>query len=171
MTVLQNGKLVIAYQDNYYTGVHIRHLINYRSNCWITSGDQHSLTLDETSLINSRTFSGFGGSNTLKWKFTSNGKYSVSLAYSYLLQSPDFINNLTSSWSSNNWRHLWKLRQPMKMIIFLWKIGRNYVPVRFELNKRINSIEPSYPFCSSECETVDHLFWSCSFTRPVWFWM
>ena len=57
------------------------------------------------------------------------------------------------------------------MIIFLWKICTNCLPVRTELHKRITGISPLCHFCDDANEIVEHLFLLCPMAKAIWFGM
>ncbi|XVF42020.1 hypothetical protein PTKIN_Ptkin01aG0326800 [Pterospermum kingtungense] len=56
-----------------------------------------------------------------------------------------------------------------KLIIFLWKICTNCLPVRAELHRRVQRIPPECVFCLNNEESVEHLFFECTFARAFWF--
>ncbi|XWS30075.1 hypothetical protein CRYUN_Cryun24cG0087200 [Craigia yunnanensis] len=72
-------------------------------------------------------------------------------------------------WSPKVWKSLWSLKLPLKMIIFLWKICSNSLPVPFVLHRFIPNISPLCPLCPKEDETLEHLFVKCPMARAVWF--
>ncbi|XWS57019.1 hypothetical protein CRYUN_Cryun09bG0135800 [Craigia yunnanensis] len=78
-------------------------------------------------------------------------------------------NSETQSMPPSAWNKLWSLKVPFKLIVFLWKICNNCLPMRIEIHKRFSEITPNCPMCYREGENMEHLFFLCPFTRAVWF--
>ena len=57
------------------------------------------------------------------------------------------------------------------MIIFVWKICINCLPVRYELHKRMPDISPLCHFYNEANETIEHLFLLCPLAKATWFGM
>ena len=114
-----------------------------------------------------RTFSISGDQDKTVWKFNDNGDYTVSSTY-WLLFNEHHEEN-PSGWKSCFWKRLWSFKLPYKLIIFIWKICSNCLPVRSELHKRVQGISPHCHFCNKEEETIEHLFLLCPMARAIWF--
>ncbi|KAK5777975.1 hypothetical protein PVK06_045942 [Gossypium arboreum] len=52
-------------------------------------------------------------------------------------------------------------------LIFLWKLCRNYLPLRIELCARNITRNSNCPSCDRMDENIDHLFPTCSFARAI----
>ncbi|KAA3475259.1 reverse transcriptase [Gossypium australe] len=61
-----------------------------------------------------------------------------------------------------------ELQLPSKIKIHLWRLTRNYVPHRCNLNKRKLTLEVACPLCKSAPEDSEHLLWSCEVLRRIW---
>ncbi|KAG0491775.1 hypothetical protein HPP92_005173 [Vanilla planifolia] len=64
---------------------------------------------------------------------------------------------------------LWHRLIPEKVSIFLWRLHHAALPFPKALNRIGISLVSKCPFCSNRDEP-DHLFWSCSISRPIWTW-
>ena len=118
-------------------------------------------------LLKQWAYSVLGRHDKFVWKFNSNGEYFISSAYHTLVneQHHDTIHG----WFLGLWKRLWCLRLSYKIIIFLWKICTNSLPIRTELHKRIPQIPPTCPLCQLHDETMKHLSLEYSMSRAIWF--
>lgn len=66
------------------------------------------------------------------------------------------------------WSTIWKLKLPMKIITFIWKVLHNGLQVKSTLKSRGIASEPACPLCNEDDETLSHLFLYCQFSRAVW---
>jgi ribonuclease HI len=98
------------------------------------------------------------------WPYTSTGEFQVRKAYT-LLQH-DIPNG--SGTLHHNWKLLWKLKLPHKILTFTWKILHHALPLKTELNKRGINCANTCSLCNSITETMEHIFLQCSFARAVW---
>jgi hypothetical protein len=76
---------------------------------------------------------------------------------------------------SNSWKALWKLKLNARLILFLWKIAWNLFPSKAKLKAifQIPSLDSLCPLCSTEEDSLSHLFFNCIFARVAWrssFW-
>lgn len=105
-----------------------------------------------------------GNKDRWAWKHTTNGEYSVSSAY----------NALTSDLATTNiisFKTLWKANVPLKVAGFAWKLMQQRLPTRYNLgskNFHLNGSETLCPFCQTEEETEQHVFFKCEFATNVW---
>jgi len=64
---------------------------------------------------------------------------------------------------------LWKLRIPSKAAVFVWRLLRDRLPTKANLNRRQVEIQDqTCPFCRSTVEDTPHLFFQCSKIIPLW---
>lgn len=105
-----------------------------------------------------------------KHSLTNNGRQTVNTDYQ-LLCTNDTTWLRTGDNNLNNvmWKNLWKLKMPYKLVMFLWKILNDSLPVRIELTERNVKIEYNCAMCDGEEETTNHLFTQFAFARAVWF--
>jgi hypothetical protein len=111
--------------------------------------------------------------NPFLWTPSSNGLFSTSSAYR-LISSPR-INSVSSPLESSLWKSLWKLKLNARLLLFLWKIAWNLLPTKSRLKAlfHIPAPESLCPLCSSEEESISHLFFNCIFAKVAWrssFW-
>ncbi|GKE60098.1 RNA-directed DNA polymerase, eukaryota, reverse transcriptase zinc-binding domain protein, partial [Tanacetum coccineum] len=63
----------------------------------------------------------------------------------------------------------WNRSIPIKVNVFLWRLSLNKLPSRFNLDRRgvdVGSI--LCPNCSSDVETVNHIFFNCEMAKDLW---
>ncbi|XP_041990566.1 uncharacterized protein LOC121741750 [Salvia splendens] len=63
---------------------------------------------------------------------------------------------------------IWKDFIPPKYSFTTWQALRNRLPTRDRLGCRDTEIDQRCPSCTTETESVDHLFFKCTKTREVW---
>lgn len=90
----------------------------------------------------------------------SNGSFSSKACHAAIVPTEIVDNSQGFIWSL-----IWKLKVPPKIMAFLWKIQWNVIPTKMFLNKRFSGVSPIYPWCSTEVETMTHLFWDCQLPR------
>jgi hypothetical protein len=108
------------------------------------------------------------------WTPSSNGCFSSASAFKLLSSSRSLSIIAHPSLSSTSWKHLWKLKLSDRLKLFLWKIAWDIIPTKARLN-RIFPIPSNLicPLCSSEEDSLMHLFFRCTFARIAWrssFW-
>jgi hypothetical protein len=92
-----------------------------------------------------------------KWKWKNNRQYTVKSMY-----KPMCINGIDISF-----KHLWKIKIPLKIKIRLWLIWHNAIATKDNLLKRKWTGDPFCLFCSTH-ESILHLFFSCPAAQYVW---
>ncbi|XP_074298280.1 uncharacterized protein LOC141629127 [Silene latifolia] len=113
------------------------------------------------------------------WKFSKHGDYTVKSCYYVDVtaisnrsvsgvdgsrMSPTIISFCKSK--------LWKLPCTNKLMVFLWKLMANALPMGSEFRKRNLSWRSSCSLCDNltPCvESISHLFRHCSFAKALWF--
>ena len=105
--------------------------------------------------------------DTLCWKFSNNGEFQVHKVYdllsrNYAGQSSSFQAH--SGW----WRSFWKIKVPLKVSNFVWKLLNNCLPTFHNLHVRGISNGNLCLMCNEEEESLTHLFLLCPFTRACW---
>ncbi|KAJ4732774.1 RNA-directed DNA polymerase (reverse transcriptase)-related family protein [Rhynchospora pubera] len=120
---------------------------------------------------------------TLSWRWTSHGRFSAASAYAMLKYAGQ---------TSVYHRHLWKIKAPPKVRVFLWLLIRDKLLTQHNLQKRGWPSIHSCVLCTHHAEeTTMHLFSECpfvfntwqaiaaqfnlplniSFNEPLWFWL
>lgn len=100
---------------------------------------------------------------------SKNGKYTVKggyLAFSNLNQT---VPSTTSNPPLVNWKKLWSIDLPPKILCFLWQLCHNALPLGENLLKRNFKIEGTCIFGCHAIENTQHLFADCPFARACWF--
>ena len=100
--------------------------------------------------------------DSLTWGCTSSGKFSM--------QSTTWLAHGIHSSTARSWPHawIWKLDIRPKILIFIWQLCHNALPVRFLLHSRGVDLDPLCPLCGQHNESIQHLFLSCPSTIRVW---
>lgn len=99
------------------------------------------------------------------WHDAKNGEYTVRDGYRFWnnRNRPNIQIN-----RSKGWNKIWNIQVPHKIRIFLWRLGRNNLPVRGALAKKGVNLHNVCPFCAREDETVKHIFFDCVFAQNCW---
>ena len=100
----------------------------------------------------------------LLWKNSSSGDFQVHKAYSLLLE--DFQASCSNSRPSVSipkavWRLIWRVKLPMKIGTYVWKMLHDCLITFLNLNSRWINANRDCPFCNVEVESSMHLFLSC----------
>ncbi|KAK2447871.1 putative mitochondrial protein [Trifolium repens] len=104
------------------------------------------------------------------WHYERDGEYSVRSAH-HLVKQHNSRDDAASSGQQMNslWREIWKAPVPNRVRNFLWRLGKNILPTRANLEKKGVQIENLCPQCQSAPETVDHIFLHCHLSQLTWF--
>ena len=107
----------------------------------------------------------------LLWKHSSSSNFQVHKAYSLLLE--DFQASCSNSRPSVSipqvvWRLIWRVKLPLKIGTFVWKLLHDCLPTFLNLNNRGINVNRDCPFCNADVESSTHLFLSCQFARAIW---
>jgi hypothetical protein len=72
--------------------------------------------------------------------------------------------------SLNNptWKILWKLKVPVKVKIFCWRVLHGILPLKDILVKRHVGTDPQCPLCSSAPEDSLHMIFKCQGAMNIW---
>ena len=76
---------------------------------------------------------------------------------------------VTIPYSNFDWKILWNLPLPNKVLLFLWKLVNNFLPISTLLKSRNIQVPTICTFYDKEEETLSDLFLHCSFTIAHWF--
>jgi len=97
------------------------------------------------------------------WKADPSGQYTAKSAYCILWEE-EADGNLDGAF-----KELWKLKIPSKISVFAWRLIRDRLPTRSNLQRRQIEVDDSRcPFGRSEEENAAHLFFHCTKISPLW---
>ncbi|XP_071687589.1 uncharacterized protein [Rutidosis leptorrhynchoides] len=102
------------------------------------------------------------GSDVWKWSLSSKGEYTVKACSALLDQQ-------VLGSAASNCGTLHNPLVPKKVEIFVWRVLKNRIPVRIELDKRgmdLHSVR--CPLCDDALESVDHSLILCKHVRDIW---
>lgn len=77
--------------------------------------------------------------------------------------------NLQPGPSHHRNERLWKAPIPNKIKNFMWRLAKNILPTRHNLQRKGIVLDTSCPLCHSEAETVEHLFMNCNLSKLALF--
>lgn len=123
---------------------------NERDNQLILAMSIHSIEHDEDTII---------------WKVSKEGKYSVKSTYFLVMKN--LVNN-ASLRVPGDWITVWNLNIPQKIKLFLCKILRNCLPSRERLSTKGVQCPILCLLCNSNPESTRHVFFGCTHAREVW---
>lgn len=107
--------------------------------------------------------------NSCLWRWSRNGAFSVRSAY-YNIQVAKEMQTSSSAASSFPWKKLWRTPVPNKMKHFAYRVARNIIPCRENLQRRGIAVQNECPTCNHQIpESMSHLFLHCQWSRAAWF--
>ena len=77
--------------------------------------------------------------------------------------SPHHPNQRTSTIPINTWQLIWKVKLPLKILTFIWKILHDNLPTFSILNNKGILANNKCLMCNEKEETINHLFLQCPF--------
>ncbi len=90
----------------------------------------------------------------IRWRWDTSGRFSVKSLYCFLQNG---------GVADRRFVHLWKIRAPLKVKIFVWLVLGKRVLTADNLLKRGWNGEGRCTFCADGNETGEHLFLTCQF--------
>lgn len=78
---------------------------------------------------------------------------------------------MSVEWETWIFKKNWKIKAPQMVLAFSWKVLKNRIPTKINLNRRRalgNSRNLSCAFFNGEDEIVEHLFITCRSVYKVW---
>ncbi|KAJ4799462.1 RNA-directed DNA polymerase (reverse transcriptase)-related family protein [Rhynchospora pubera] len=103
--------------------------------------------------------------DTLIWKNSQSGKYSVKEGYKELTKQ---TNGLAGS--NVQWNLIWKCKNIIpKIKIFLWRLLHKGLPLATNMHARMSNFSPACQRCHEENEFEMHCMFFCNTSRQVWF--
>ncbi|XP_074328182.1 uncharacterized protein LOC141666094 [Apium graveolens] len=139
--------------------------INIGSDRWLRSLDTFCANASTTRAILNTRIPQNGTRDRIAWVHTTNGQYSVKSAYYQWSQAHSVGEEISRS---VGWKRLWQLPVPHKIRVFIWRLCRNTIPVRYRLSGKGVPVTISCSVCIVDVEHLRHLFFECSFARECW---
>lgn len=95
--------------------------------------------------------------DSFRWKLMGNGVFSVKSMYLDLINSDPIPRSI----------HIWKVKVPLRIKIFMWFVHKQMILTKDNLLKRrwVGSVR--YCFCDQD-ETIQHLFIDCPIAKLLW---
>ena len=98
------------------------------------------------------------------WPYSKGDELSTKTAYKIIHRecrdSPRF---------AINWKALWRLPLPLRVLFFGWKCLNNVIQVHKLLYDKNISNEALCPICTKAEESVEHALFLCDHARATWF--
>lgn len=101
------------------------------------------------------------GDDTLAWNGSTDGSFSTSLAYNFLLTARNLQANLL-------YNVIWSWKGPERVRFFLWKAARGILMTNQIRHRRGLTNSDLCPVCQQFSENPLHLFRDCGTSRSVW---
>uniref|UniRef100_A0A803LUS5 Reverse transcriptase zinc-binding domain-containing protein n=1 Tax=Chenopodium quinoa TaxID=63459 RepID=A0A803LUS5_CHEQI len=105
------------------------------------------------------------GPDTLYWRLTPTGRYSVKSAYWLGVLGNHYVN---STIDENVWRGIWRMNGPPKLRHFLWRACTNTLAVGAEMHRRHIQESSLCKRCNSSVETSKHALFMCGNAKKIW---
>jgi len=111
----------------------------------------------------------------VSWPWTKTGTFTVKSAYimarcqQVYLQTSAQGKGATSNQdqAANDWKRLWKIKVPPKMLIMLWRFVHDCLPTGQQLKNRNITASEVCCHCARE-ENLHHTFIGCQYVAEVW---
>ena len=103
------------------------------------------------------------GSDGWEWLGEPSGTYSTHSVYNMIWEE------IADGSQEECFEELWKIKIPSKIAIFAWRLFRDRLPTRKNLQRRqVQISDMSCPFCRRVEEDASHLFIHCHKIQPIW---
>lgn len=148
----------------------VSQLVDAETNWWNFALLERLFSREEILAIQTVPLSTTNQEDTLIWRGTPKGIFTVRSAY-YLEKERE---EATKPEGSSRTRHssIWKLIWQQKMLNaekhFLWRACHEILPTKATLCSRKVIMESCCTICEREEETVYHALWRCPGARDVW---
>uniref|UniRef100_A0A8I6WC46 Reverse transcriptase zinc-binding domain-containing protein n=1 Tax=Hordeum vulgare subsp. vulgare TaxID=112509 RepID=A0A8I6WC46_HORVV len=96
-------------------------------------------------------------SDSVRWTLTVNGVFSVKSMYTDLVNSGPLARSL----------HIWDIKVPLKIKVFMWFLHKGVVLTKDNLIKRSWRGRSNCCYCDQN-ETIRHLFLDCPLAKLLW---
>lgn len=99
----------------------------------------------------------FDQEDSIHWKLARNGSFSVKSMYMDLINSDRLSRSL----------HIWKIKVPLRIKIFMWFVQKGVVLTKDNLLKWSWIGRSTCCYCDQN-ETIRHLFLDCPLAKLLW---
>jgi hypothetical protein len=110
------------------------------------------------------------------WHYDKKGIFSVKSAYKVardweahtsIYGKPSNSEN-SHERRNNQWKRMWSLPLPSKIIHFLWRLTTNSLPLRMNQKRRGMDVDTRCPLCLRLNEDGGHVFLRCKVVKQIW---
>ncbi|XP_059436512.1 uncharacterized protein LOC132169499 [Corylus avellana] len=124
---------------------------------------------EEVRLIQAIPISCTNQEDTLIWRGTKNGVFSVKSAYHMQKEvlSLALAGSSSSGVGGTLWKQFWSLPAPSVARNFLWRACNDILPTRENLCRRKILTDPLCPLCGLKVESGFHILWQCPSTMDL----
>lgn len=70
--------------------------------------------------------------------------------------------------SEASWRKMWIAKVPGRVKHFIWRLKHNTITSSANLVKKMIASSPLCAVCKQSEESIEHIFFLCPWTTPVW---
>lgn len=95
--------------------------------------------------------------DTIQWKLTKNGAFSVKSMYLHLIDSGHIPRS----------KHIWEVKVPLRIKIFMWFVHKGAILTKDNLAKRNWKGNQRCNFYDNK-ENIKHLFLQCPMANILW---
>jgi hypothetical protein len=128
-----------------------------------SSFHQRDFNIEESATISRIPLSSYKQPDTLIWRGTTIGEFTVWSAYHLEKEVHDHMieEGSTSKGCSGIWKLIWSLNLPNATKMLFWRACYIILPTKENLLKRGIVKEPFCPICGLDVESLVHILWSC----------
>lgn len=170
-----HGKILTTKAVNSSCPVVVADLIEHSTHSWKWDVIEEHFWLVDRNRIAEVPFGSCSQPNRWIWNFSSNGLFSVKTCYHMILSngfdsssSTGVANYSGSHLSQQVWKHLWKLKLPPKILVFLWRALKDALPTGLNLFRTGILNSPFCFRCHSAVESVGHALFGCGHLSIIW---
>lgn len=124
---------------------------------------------DMVITIQSILLSKLGNRDKLVWTQSLDGIYNCKDGYKLLTHSDWQMVHPRIRLAEFPWKDFWRVKVPHRILLFIWRLLLNAIPLLDILQKHHIQVNNVCPFCDSNTEDRDHVFLWCSFAQAIWF--
>jgi ribonuclease HI len=148
----------------------VNELLDGDSKWWNSQLVESIFSAEESQLILSIPPSSTNQPDTLIWRGSPNGCFTVRSAYYIQLEitKRGLATCSTNKESTSLWKQLWALKIPNNQKNFLWRASQDILPTRGNLRRRKITDDYLCPICGLSEETTVHILWQCPSAVDVW---
>lgn len=144
--------------------------IDEEPQCWDRVKVNNYFNPREASKIISIPLSWNHSEDKFIWEAEKNDVYSVKTAYHNLrakriAKAPRPSHQMFKGL----WKRIWTALVHSKIKNFIWRVAKNYIPVKANLFKKGIKDSHEFPLCHNCVETSEHMFFECNISKLVCF--